>query len=210
MTERPITVGRIEQLTTTAKPCADTLDSLVTTDRAVEDARRCRLCEKPQPCSEHGRTPVTDADFDELHRETRDALAITDLESQLEALAAENALLRESFSGRLLESLEAMTRERDMARLMIVGEDALAHERLLALGACEHDYLQRVATAEGNLKFYKDACEQAQSAGTILGQQLHEARALLIAQAAHLAQIQKENDDLRARLAGPGGVHWLS
>lgn len=106
---------------------------------SVSPTLRCRLCEKLQPCPEHGRTPVTDADFDELHREVSDALAIHDLESRIETL-------------------------------------------------------------DGNLKFYKDACEQAQSAGTILGQRLHEAQQQLAAQAAQVEQLTKENDDLRTRV----------
>lgn len=62
------------------------------------------------------------------------------------------------------------------------------------------DYEQRLATAEGNLKFYKDACEQAQAAGTILGQRLHEANVQLAAQAAQLETERQENEQLKKEL----------
>jgi hypothetical protein len=37
--------------------------------------KQCRLCEKRQPCPEHGRTPVDASDWEELHREATQAIA---------------------------------------------------------------------------------------------------------------------------------------
>jgi hypothetical protein len=34
--------------------------------RADPPEQKCALCAKPQPCPEHGRTPITQADFEEL------------------------------------------------------------------------------------------------------------------------------------------------
>lgn len=53
--------------------CTCGLDALLASPAA--EPAQCRLCEKPQPCPEHGRQPVTDADWEELHSDARAATA---------------------------------------------------------------------------------------------------------------------------------------
>jgi hypothetical protein len=43
-------------------------------DSAVE--RACAICDHQQPCPQHGRTPVTDEDFDELRRDVEVQLSL--------------------------------------------------------------------------------------------------------------------------------------
>lgn len=46
----------------------------------------CALCGKPQPCSQHGRTPVTDADFAELSQDLAEMARPSEVERLREAL----------------------------------------------------------------------------------------------------------------------------
>jgi hypothetical protein len=55
-------------MTTVTRP-AEVIEAIDVILTLVEQRRPCAICGKPQPCQQHGRTPVTDADFDELHRD---------------------------------------------------------------------------------------------------------------------------------------------
>ena len=57
--------------------------------RAMLEIHGCRLCDKLQPCPEHGRTPVTAEDFEQLTRDVAEEPRVAHSMSEYRRLVAQ-------------------------------------------------------------------------------------------------------------------------